>query len=42
MAGGGGGGGGGGKGGSMQSMVSPLFHSVSMGYIWLTVSSLGQ
>ena len=29
----GGGGGGGGMGGSMQSMVSPLFHSVSMGNI---------
>ena len=37
-----GGGGGGGKGGSMQSMVSPLFHCVSMGYIWVTVSSHGQ
>ena len=32
----------GGKGGSMQSMVSPLFHCVSMGYIWVTVSSHGQ
>ena len=35
-------GGGGGKGGSMQSMVSPLFHCVSMGYIWVKVSSHGQ
>ena len=34
-----GGGGGGVRGGSMQSMVSPLFHCVSMGYIWVTVSS---
>ena len=25
-----------GKGGSMQSMVNPLFHCVSMGYIWVT------
>ena len=31
-------GGGGGKWGSMQSMVSPLFHCASMGYIWVTVS----
>ena len=23
----------------MQSMVSPLFHCVSMGYIWVTVNS---
>ena len=36
------GGGGGGKGGSMQSMVSPLCHCVSMGYIWVTVSRHGQ
>ena len=37
-----GGGGGGVKGGSMQSMVSPLFHCVHMGYIWVTVSCHGQ
>ena len=39
---GGGEGRGGGKGGSVQSMVSLLFHCVSMGYIWVTVSTHGQ
>ena len=34
--------GGGCKGGSMQSMVSLLFHCVSMGHLWVTVSSNGH